>query len=166
MKLATAALGQQVGGGRFLLLFSLALNLFFVGVVGALAIKHYIAPTPGPAVVDRTAAGRINRLAATLPESDAQILRANFRSNSTDVEAAQRAYRQAQDVVREALRAEPFDIGRLRLAMGQTRAARQKFDESLQNLLALAAAQMSAAGRNKLADWPPHRQQSTPPKTQ
>ncbi|MGD9844189.1 MAG: periplasmic heavy metal sensor [Variibacter sp.] len=166
MKLATAALGGQAASGRLLLLVSLALNLFFVGIVGALAIKHYIAPIPGPAVIDRTAAGRINRLAATLPESDARILRENFRANSTDVEAAQYAYRQAQDVVRAALRADPFDIGRLRLAMGQTRAARQKFDESLQNLLALAAAQMSAAGRNKLADWPPHRQPSTPPKTQ
>jgi uncharacterized membrane protein len=164
MKLATAALSGQTGSGRILLLVSLALNLFFVGIVGALAIKHYVAPIPGPTVIDRTAAGRINRLAATLPGEDARILREAFQTNSADVEAAQRAYRQAQDVTREALRAEPFDIGPLRVAMGQTRAARQKFDESLQNLLALAAARMSTAGRNKLADWPPHRQ-STLPKT-
>lgn len=160
------AAAERGGGGRILLLVSLALNLFFIGVVGALVIRHYIAPIPGPAVIDRTAAGRIDRLAATLPGDDAHILREAFRTNSASVEAAQSAYRQAKDVVREALRTEPFDAGRLRVAMGQTRAARQKFDESLQNLLALAAAQMSAAGRNKLADWPPHRQPSTPSKTQ
>jgi hypothetical protein len=39
--------------------------------------------------------------------------------------------------------------------MAQTRAARQELDRALHDVISTAAADMSAAGRNKLADWPP-----------
>ncbi len=161
MRLAWEATAQAERGGRALLLASLALNLFFVGAAGALLVRHSLAPPAAPAVIDRSAAGRIERLAATLPDADARTLRETFRADTAHVEAAQADYRASQEVVRAALRREPFDTERLRAAMGQSRAARQKFDESLQNLIASAAARMSAAGRSKLADWPPHR--SPPP---
>ena len=139
-----------------LLLASLALNLFFVGAAGALAARHYLAPqATTPATLDRSVAARIDRLAATLPASDGDILRAEFRARSAPVEAAQRTYRQAQDRIRQALRAEPFEVERLRAAMAETRAARPGFDQALQELIATAAAKMSAAGRDRLADWPP-----------
>jgi uncharacterized membrane protein len=139
-----------------LLLVSLALNLFFVGAAGALAVRHYLAPPAAtPVTLDRSVAARIDRLAATLPASDGDILRAEFRARSAPVEAAQRTYRQAQDRMRQALRAEPFEVEPLRAAMAETRAARPGFDQALQELIAAAAAKMSAAGRNKLADWPP-----------
>ena len=38
--------------------------------------------------------------------------------------------------------------------MSKTRSARQAFDQSLQDVVAAAAAKMTPAGRNKLADWP------------
>jgi uncharacterized membrane protein len=55
------------------------------------------------------------------------------------------------------MRAEPFDAEALRTAMANTRAARQAFDQTIQGAFADAAAQMSHAGRQALADWPPGR---------
>jgi len=141
---------------RFLLLASLALNLFFLGLVGAGALRHFWHPGP-PAALEpsRTAAERIDRLAATLPSDDAEKLRAEFRRRETTLEATHAAYRKAQDTIRAAIRAEPFDIEAVRSAMAETRGARQALDLALHDVIANAAAQMSVAGRNKLADWTP-----------
>ncbi len=62
MRLAWEATAQAERGGRALLLASLALNLFFVGAAGALLVRHSLAPPAAPAVIDRSAAGRIERL--------------------------------------------------------------------------------------------------------
>lgn len=143
---------------RWLVFFSLALNLFFVGVTGALAIRHYTAPPPPqPAPIDRSVSGRIDRIAATLPTEDAALLRAEFRERAGTVEALRAGYRHWQDEVRGMLRAVPFNVDATRAAMAETRAARQAFDQSLQDLIASAATKMSVAGRNKLADWPGSR---------
>ena len=136
---------------RWLLLGSLALNLFFIGVAVALAVR---GPAPA-APLDRSVAARIERLAATLPAADADKLRAQYQANRNTVEAASSGYRAAQELVRQTLRREPFDIEVMRAAMAQTRAARQGFDQVLHAIIAAATAEMSPAGRNKLADWPP-----------
>jgi uncharacterized membrane protein len=140
---------------RWLVLISLALNLFFVGVAGALVARNYLSTPVLVAVPDRSVASRIDRLAATLPPADAEKLRAEFRARLATVEPAREAYRRAQDTTRDILRTEPFDIGALRAAMAQARAARLVLDEALHGVVAAAAAQMSPAGREKLADWPP-----------
>ncbi len=65
---------------RWLLIGSLALNLFFIGTIGALAVRHMFAPAqPTATERPRTAAARIERLAAPLPPADAEKLRAAFR---------------------------------------------------------------------------------------
>lgn len=144
-----------VRSSRWLLLVSLAFNLFFVGVAGALVANNYFSAPAPTAPVDRSVTARIDRLAATLPAADGEKLRAEFRARASTVEPAHNAYRQAQDVARQVLRTEPFDVAALRAAMAQTRAARQVLDEALQGVIAAAAAQMSPAGRAKLAEWPP-----------
>ena len=142
---------------RIVLLASLALNVFFLGVVGAGAVRHYwhtprhvSAPLP-----PRTAAERIDRLAATLPPEDGEKLRAEMRQDETSLEAAHTAYRGAQESTRVALRAEPFDMAALRTAMSEVRAARQKLDLALQDVIAKAAGEMSPEGRRKLSEWSP-----------
>jgi uncharacterized membrane protein len=150
-----AALGED-RASRWLVLASLALNLFFVGAGGALLARHYLAaPAAGPAPIDRSVAARMERLAATLPSSDADILRSEDHAKATTVDGARQAYRKAQDEVRRILRAEPFQGEAMRAAMTEQRAARQVFDQLLQDVIASAAGRMSTAGRNKLADWPP-----------
>jgi uncharacterized membrane protein len=140
---------------RWLLLVSLALNLFFVGVAGALIVRNYTSTPVLVPVPNHSVASRIDRLAATLPPADGEKLRAEFRARTATVEPAREAYRRAQDATRAVLRGEPFDVAALRAAMAQTRAARQVLDEALHGVVAAAAEQMSPAGRARLADWPP-----------
>jgi uncharacterized membrane protein len=141
---------------RWLVLGSLALNLFFVGVAGAMVARNYFSTPTLVAVPDRGVAARIDRLAATLPPPDGEKLRAEFRARSATVEPAREAYRRAQDAARSILRSEPFDVAALRAAMAQTRTARLILDEALNEVVAAATTQMSPTGRAKLADWPPN----------
>ena len=140
------------GSSRWLLLSSLALNLFFIGIAAALAVR-----APSPPAWDRDVFVRVERLAATLPPADADLLRGQIQSNRATIEDTQGKYRAAQDEIRQTLRSEPFDTAAMRAAMTQTRAARQNFDQVIQGVFASTAAKMSSAGRNALADWPPGR---------
>jgi len=155
MTLAQFAPAMTRGSSRWLLLGSLALNLFFVGAAVAIAIR---APAPPPAPAwDRNVFVRVERIATTLPPSDADLLRGQIKANRAAIEDTQTKYRTAQDGIRATLRQEPFDPAAMREAMAKTRAARQNFDQTIQGVFAATAAQMSAAGRHALADWPPGR---------
>jgi uncharacterized membrane protein len=154
---ARSGLATQIGAPSTLLLVSLALNLFFVGVGAAYVVRHYFSAPPAATAIDRSPAARIERLAATLPAADAEKLRSAFHAQQATVDAAREGYLSAQDSIRRALRAEPFDPAAMRATMADTRAARQAFDLMLQGVVATAAEQMSVAGRNRLADWPSSR---------
>lgn len=138
---------------RWLLLASLALNLFFIGVAIAMLIR---GPAPSP-TWDRNVFVRVERIAATLPPADADVLRGIINGNRQALDTAQTEFRTAQDQIRAALRAEPFNPQAMRSAMSRTRMARQAFDQILQGAFADAAAKMSPAGREALAAWPPGR---------
>lgn len=152
MTITHATSSLHTSSPRWLLLASLAVNLFFIGVAVALLVRAPAKPT-----YDRNVFVRIDRLAATLPPSDGAKMRAEIAAHHDSVAAAQTNYRAAQDAIRATLRQEPFDENAMRAAMVQTRAARQNFDQAIQSVVALAAAEMSPAGRRALADWPPDR---------
>ena len=156
MTVAQIAPAMTRGSSRWLLLGSLALNLFFVGVAVAMAIR-----APAPPAWDRNVFVRVERMAATLPPADADLLRGQIKANRGAIEDAQTKYRAAQDAIRETLRQDPFDAETMRAAMAKTRAARQTFDQAIQGVFAGAAAQMSSAGRHALADWPPGRKSAS-----
>ena len=155
------------GSSRWLLLGSLALNLFFIGIGGAILLQDLVlAPHVAPATSDRSVAGRIERIAATLPREDADRLRAAYRAQRGEIDGTRAAYRDMRDAIRAALRVQPFDEAGLRSVMAEARAARQAFDRRIQDFFARVASEMTQAGRNKLADWPGsrrHSQQSKPP---
>ena len=117
---------------RWLLLGSLALNLFFIAFAIALAIRP---PAPAPAW-DRDVFVRAERIAASLPANDATILRAQIGANRANIESAQAKFRAGQDVIRDSLRAEPFDAEALRASMANARGARQAFDQTIQGVFA------------------------------
>ena len=143
---------------RWLLIGSLALNLFFIGTIGALALRHYVVPAQQAATErPRTAAARIERLAAPLPAADAEKLRAAFRAREAAAESAREALNRAFERMQAALRAQPFDAAQLRAAMAEVRAARPVYEQVMQEICCAAAAEMSPEGRAKLADWPPPR---------
>jgi uncharacterized membrane protein len=149
------------GGGhwRWLLLGSLALNLFFVGAAGAVAFR-YSSPIPLTTIsrIDHSVAGRLNRIAQSLPPADADVMRAQLRVDAEKVAAAQADLRLTQDDVRKSLRAEPFDAETMRAAMAANRTAHENSDQVLRDMFATAAARMSVVGRARLADWPAARE--------
>jgi uncharacterized membrane protein len=139
---------------RWLLFASLALNLFFAGIAGALIVRHYTAaPAATTSVGERGDAARIEYLASLLPPADGTILRNHFAARRAAIEAARSNYRAKQETIRQALREETLNAGAMRTAMAETRAARQNFDQILHGVIAGAASEMSPAGRRKLADW-------------
>lgn len=143
---------------RWVLVGSLALNLFFIGTVGALAIRHYAAPAQ-PAATERlrTAAARIERLAVGLPAADAEKLRAAFRAREAAAEGARNTLNRAIERIQAGLRAQPFDAAPVRVAMAEARAVRPAYEQIMQEILVAGASAMSQEGRTKLADWPAPR---------
>jgi uncharacterized membrane protein len=152
----TMTIAMPDRSSRWLLIGSLALNLFFVGTLGALALRHIMAP-PQQAETERprTAAARLERLAAPLPPADAEKLRSAFRTRAAEAESARDALNRAYERVQAALRAQAFDAAQLRAAMADARAARPLYEMVMQDIFAAGAAGMSPEGRARLAEWPP-----------
>ena len=140
------------GFSRWLLLGSLALNLFFVGVAMAMAVR-----APVPSHWDPNVFVRVERLAATLPPADADILRGQINETHGAIDDAQTKYHSAREHIHDVLRQEPFDVEAMRAATAQTRATRLAFDQTVQGVFANIAAKISPAGRQALANWPPGR---------
>jgi uncharacterized membrane protein len=138
---------------RALLFGSLALNLFFVGLTAALLLRS------PPATPPRNVATRIEALAKSLPSADGAKLRGAYARDHTPVNVARNNYEKAREGIRTVLRQEPFDATAMQDAMTNTRAARQTYDQALQEMLANAAADMSPAGRKAMADWSPSSRQ-------
>lgn len=152
MNVASALGSSRADSPRWLLFGSLALNLFFVGF----AVAMYVRQSP---VVNRSISTRIERLAATLPGPDAEILRRNYQANRVAVDDTRATYDTSRNAVQAALRHEPFDAAAMRAAMAQASAARQNFNQLLQDIVVAASSEMSQSGRNRLADYPPGSQQ-------
>ena len=152
MSIAHALPSPARGSSLWLLLGSLALNLFFVGVALAMIIR-----APAPSYWDPNVFVRVERLAATLPPADAEILRSQINANHAAIEDTQTKYHSARQHIHEILRQEPFDVAAMRAATAQTRAARLNFDQTIQGVFADIAAKISPAGRQALANWPPGR---------
>lgn len=157
----TMTLTMPDRSSRWLMVGSLALNLFFIGTAGALALRHYLMPWQ-PAAVERarTAAARIERLAAPLPADDAEKLRAAFHVREATAELAREKLNEALAHMQDALRAQPFDTAQLRTALTDVRAARPAYERVMSEILVGGASAMSAQGRAKLADWPPRPAQN------
>jgi uncharacterized membrane protein len=154
MSAAETTLSRLRGGPRWLLLGSLALNLFFVGVAIALAIR---GPEPARRW-NRDVFVRVERLAATLPKADGDIVRNAMQANHDAIASAQAAYHAARESIRDTLRQDSFNVEAMRAAMAKTRTARQNYDQVIEDVFADAAAKMSPEGRHALANW--HRPKS------
>ena len=152
MSIAHALPAPARGSSRWLLLGSLALNLFFVGVALAMVVR-----APAPSYWDPNVFVRVERLAATLPPADAEILRRQIDANHAAIEDTQTKYHSARRHIHEVLRQEPFDVEAMRAATAQTRSARFSFDQTVQGVFADIAAKITPAGRQALANWPPGR---------
>jgi len=138
---------------HWLLPVSLALNVCFVGAASAVAYR-YTGDVALPVVdlIGRSAGDRLDRVAAALPANDAQIMRAQVRAEEVRVAAAQADLRLAQEEARNSLRAEPFNIDAMRVAMAQVQVARENYHTVLHEVFEAAAPKLSVVGRNVLAN--------------
>ena len=157
----TMTIELQDRSTRWWLIGSLALNLLFIGTIGTLAVRHALAPSQQAATErPRTAAARIERLAAPLPPADAEKLRAAFRARDAVAEGGREGLNRAFERIQAAMRAEPFDAAQLRAAYGEVRAARPVYEQAMQEIIASAVSDMSREGRAKLSEWPSPRTSS------
>ena len=156
--MTTISMTMPDRSSRLLLVTSLALNLFFIGTIGALAVRHYLASAqPAATERPRSAAARIERLAVGLPAADAEKLRAAFRAHEAAAEGARDTLNRAIERIQAGIRAQPFDAAQVRAAMAEARAVRPPYEQIMQEILVAAATTMSQEGRTKLADWPTTR---------
>jgi hypothetical protein len=155
---ASPTLPGEDRGAHWFVLASLALNLFFIGTIGALIYRHYTTPPVTiSAPLDRSAAGRIERIAATLPSADAEVIRAEYRARVATLDVARGDFENAIDDIRQTFRANPYSVDSTRVTTAKARIARQRFEELLHDVIASSAEKMSAAGRLKLAEFGPPR---------
>ncbi len=138
---------------RWLLIASLALNVFFIGGLVSVASHRFTRPPPTPA--DRTLEARIDRLTNSLPPQDAALLQTQFKAVEATVERARQASRDAQQNVRVALTAPTFDPDAATQALGALREARERIWIEIHSALVKAAIAMSPEGRERLARWIP-----------
>jgi uncharacterized membrane protein len=138
---------------RGALLWSLALNVFLICVIGAYFAAHALHK---PASVGPGGPARqFEALAARLPADDATALRAEFSKQAAAIDEAHKAAHRTRDAVRAALGADPYNEGAVRQAMSEAEAVHVRLNKLLQDAIASAAAKMTPAGRIKLADWQP-----------
>jgi uncharacterized membrane protein len=153
--MSISANAGSAGRTRYLLLGSLALNLFFIGAGGAVALQHSSSPPLQPVVgIRNNMAQRLDAVIASLPADDAKIMRAELKTDAAQLAQAETDLRLAKETVRSKLRAEPYDPAAGRKALAQTSVARERFFQVLHDAVASATAKMSPAGRQALADWP------------
>ena len=149
----TTMYAPPIRSSRWLLIVSLALNLFFIGAASTLALRQFFEPAQTAAVqTQRTAAGRIEFLAAPLPPADAEKLRASFRTQATPAEQARGALNRALDHLQAALRKQPFDPADLRAALLEIRTTRPVYEQVMGDLYFAAVVEMSTEARLKLAN--------------
>lgn len=148
--MSTAPAGPSRPLRRFALTISIGVNVFLAAVI-LTHLWFHRASMPAHSADVRP---RMERMAASLPAGDGDTLRAVFAGRSDAVTAETTAYHQAQEAIRAALRAEPFDPAALQAAMAAARDRRRALEIELQGVIADTAAKISMAGRAKLAEWP------------
>jgi uncharacterized membrane protein len=133
---------------NWVLLASLVVNLFLVGVVAAYHMRGGVATGEAPG-----SQLRIERIAETLPKADAERLDVLFRARASELSEFTSAIRQAQERQRDGFRAQPYDPKAVNAAMEATRYNHDAAKRVVHEVIMRAAEQMSPEGRAKLAEW-------------
>jgi len=95
----------------------------------------------------------IERMAATLPESDGQTLRAIYHTHQTEIGQLVAELQTSRDDVRKAMTANPYEPQALESAFSQQRQRRQAVHAAVQGVLLEATPKLSPEGRQKLGEW-------------
>jgi uncharacterized membrane protein len=132
------------------LVVSLALNLFFFGVIAG----HRLAGrgdgdwqwTPGRLKVG------IERVLRALPDNDARVVRELFEAQRTDITQRFLAVQDARRAIGAALKAEPFDAAAFTAAYEAMQARSQELQAAIHGVIKAAIPRLSAEGRAIVAE--------------
>ena len=142
-----------------LLIVSLALNLFLVGLLvgGRLADWRQ----PGPVFGVGVGPGTVSRLLRELPDSARNDARAMFLERRPEIRRQMRALQEARSDAYRALTAEPFDQQGFADAMAAVRQRTASVQAEVQAVLIDLSGELDAETRARLADTArglhPHR---------
>lgn len=142
---ARTRLGARPPARTALLWLSLVLNAFLVALLGAHLLR---APAPhphhGPEAV-------IARMAAVLPPADAARFQADMARGRDAYRSARARLEQAHAAFVATIAHQPYDAAASRAALATWRADLQEFTARFGDSLVTALADVSPAGREKLA---------------
>jgi uncharacterized membrane protein len=132
------------------LVVSLALNLFFFGVIAG----HRLGGrgdvdwqlTPGRLKVG------IERVLRALPDNDAEVVRELFEAQRTDITQRFLSLQDARQAIGAALKAEPFDAAAFTAAYEAMQARSQELQGAIHGVIKAAIPQLSAEGRTVIVE--------------
>lgn len=132
----------------WLLLVSLAANVFLGVVVGTHAFHGPKGPPPRPERI-------LDDMASVLPSADAQILRQAMKAHGGDLKGDGGDPRRHFDRMRQILSADPFDVAAFARVNDEFRAGQGRMIAVIGDVLTEALPRMSPAGRKRLVEFLP-----------
>ena len=130
------------------LVMSLALNLFFGGVI----IGRRVGQGGGLLDGQMNPKLRMERVLSTLPENDAKLVRGLFEAQHDDIARRFRVLQESRKAIGATLRAQPFDPAAFAAAYEAMQARSQEMQAAIQGVIKTAIPQLSAAGRAAIAE--------------
>lgn len=138
------------------LVFSLALNMFLIGMVVSSLIRPFAPPPPHPG-----SEFMMERLTENLSKDDAEKMRAIYRDNKDRFEQDRKAVQAAAKNLEAIMSADKFSPEQLDAAMNEMHKSREEMQNGISDLIRRAATELSPEGRKRLA--PPREPGGPPP---
>jgi uncharacterized membrane protein len=125
---------------------SIALNLFFLGLIGAWQGRALFGPPPQGPSIPFMMRGAMR----DLPEDDRHLLEKTFESRRLEIAKLAEGLRMTRGAMSRSLRQTNFDPADFDAKATDARQARSRLDAALQRVYRDAAAGMTPEGRDKL----------------
>ena len=125
------------------LVVSLALNVFFFGVI----VGHRVGRGGLEEITPASVKLRLERVLRVLPEGDAKVMRTLFEAQRSDIAQRFQALQESRRAIGAALKAEPFDPAAFTRAYEAMQARSRELQDAIHAVIKAAIPQLSAEGR-------------------
>jgi uncharacterized membrane protein len=137
---------RRWGWKRVAIVASIALNLFFIGLIGAWQGRAFFGPPPPGPSIPRMLEGTLR----SLPDEDRLLLEKTFESRRMEIAKLAEGLRRTRSAMSRSLRQTDFDPADFDAKAMEARQARARLDSALHRVYRDAASGMTPAGRSKL----------------
>jgi uncharacterized membrane protein len=131
---------------RIVIVGSIALNLFFIGLIGAWQGRAWFGPPPPGPTIPRMMQGALH----DLPEDDRHLLERTFESHRMEIARLADQLRRTRSAMSRSLRQADFDPADFDAKAQDARQARGRLDAALHRVYRDAAMGMTPQGRDRL----------------